>query len=250
MDSLSAEEVLQLWERGESEARIERALALAAHARPELAPSDLAALTVGEGQLAVLGLRARMFGRNLQAVASCPACQAAVEFNIDLRRLMPPGRGEGTGGAGMHTGEFDGWQVQYRVPTMGDLASLARDFGPAQAGGRGWLLERCVLEARSPDGVASSGAHLPAGVGTALAAAMAERDWAAELATDLVCPECSHAWRATLDAADFCWSELSALARRLLREVHELAARYGWSEADILRLSAHRRHAYLERIWS
>jgi hypothetical protein len=34
-------------------------------------------------------------------------------------------------------------------------------------------------------------------------------------------------------------------ARRLLREVHELARAYHWSEADILRLDRRRRRRYL-----
>jgi len=37
---------------------------------------------------------------------------------------------------------------------------------------------------------------------------------------------------------------LSARARRLLRDVHELARAYGWSERDILELSLTRRLAY------
>jgi hypothetical protein len=46
----------------------------------------------------------------------------------------------------------------------------------------------------------------------------------------------------------FFWSEISAEARRLLLEVHNLASAYGWSESDILSMSALRRRYYLEMI--
>jgi hypothetical protein len=48
------------------------------------------------------------------------------------------------------------------------------------------------------------------------------------------------------DIGRYLWEELRAQAVRLLHEVHTLARFYGWREADILALSAARRHAYLE----
>jgi hypothetical protein len=66
----------------------------------------------------------------------------------------------------------------------------------------------------------------------------------------LHCPLCSHSWQALFDIASFFWTEISAHARRLLREVDALARAYGWSEAEILGLSASRRQAYLELIGS
>ena len=52
-----------------------------------------------------------------------------------------------------------------------------------------------------------------------------------------------------LDVPGLFWIELRSLARRLLSDVHELASRYGWSESEILGLSARRRRAYIERVW-
>jgi hypothetical protein len=53
---------------------------------------------------------------------------------------------------------------------------------------------------------------------------------------------------APFDIVSHLWTELDAWARRMLREVHALAATYGWSEAEILRMSATRRRAYLDLI--
>jgi hypothetical protein len=51
-----------------------------------------------------------------------------------------------------------------------------------------------------------------------------------------------------LDIASYLWSEIHAWAGRMLRDVHALAAAYGWREADILAMSPWRRQAYLEMI--
>ena len=62
------------------------------------------------------------------------------------------------------------------------------------------------------------------------------------------CASCAHAWRASFDIVAFFWSEIDAWAERVLRDVHRLAAAYGWSEREILGLSAWRRHRYLEMV--
>mgnify|MGYP003381458898 FL=1 len=63
-----------------------------------------------------------------------------------------------------------------------------------------------------------------------------------------MCPSCDHRWSALFDIVSFFWREIDDWARRTLREVHSLGRAYGWSEADILTLSAWRRRAYLEMI--
>ncbi|MEO7598504.1 MAG: phage baseplate protein, partial [Opitutus sp.] len=80
--------------------------------------------------------------------------------------------------------------------------------------------------------------------------AMAEGDPQANLSLDLKCPACAHAWSETFDIVEFLWTELDALAERLLREVHQLATAYGWTETDVLALSPQRRARYLDLIGS
>jgi hypothetical protein len=77
---------------------------------------------------------------------------------------------------------------------------------------------------------------------------MAELDPQSDVELSLSCPNCGHAWRAPLDIASYFWSEVEAWAQRLLLEVHQLARGYGWSERDILAMSARRRRAYLEML--
>ena len=74
------------------------------------------------------------------------------------------------------------------------------------------------------------------------------RDPAADLRVDLTCPSCQAGWTAPLDPPAIVWAEIGWAASRLLREVHELAAAYGWSESGILTLTPARRQAYLDLV--
>jgi hypothetical protein len=44
------------------------------------------------------------------------------------------------------------------------------------------------------------------------------------------------------------WRELDEWAERTLHEIHVIASNYGWSESEILELSARRRQTYVEMI--
>jgi hypothetical protein len=67
----------------------------------------------------------------------------------------------------------------------------------------------------------------------------------AEIRLSFACPVCGDGFEDNLDLPAFLWAEMTAKAKRLLTEVHHLAAAYGWSEAEILGLSAARREFYL-----
>jgi hypothetical protein len=250
VEPLSSEEVLRLWERGEGRAPAVCGLLMLAHARPGASPADLGAMTIGERELALLALRACTFGGRLVAVAACPVCPAGrVEFAVDVNELAPAGALDAGGAAAPGVRDArslveDGWRLVFRAPTVADSVALARCATAAAA--RTMLLQRCLREINAPDGTAHDAERLPPAVEARLAAAMTAADPTAELAADLVCPSCGKTWTAVLDIAAFLWKEITAQARRLVDEVRELALRYGWREADILRMSARRRRAYLE----
>ncbi|PWV61205.1 hypothetical protein [Plasticicumulans acidivorans] len=62
------------------------------------------------------------------------------------------------------------------------------------------------------------------------------------------CPDCAGEADYPLDLEAQALARLGALRRRLLREVHRLASRYGWDEARILDLPPARRCEYLALI--
>jgi hypothetical protein len=255
MQPLTAEEVLQLWERGERRRPAERAFAMLARACAGASADRLATMTVGESESALLKLRMATYGRHLQAIDDCPACSTTVEVEMDAVELIAAS-GDATADSAPDGGSHskwvdvnvDGWQLQVAPPTVGDVLDVS---GAAdEARGRELLLERCVRDVRSPDGAASSALALPELVRDRVSEAIERQDAAAQLTTHLQCPDCKHGWDIVLDVGSYLWREIAASARRLLREVHELASRYGWSESAILRLSSARRHAYLEGTWT
>ena len=241
MRPLSAHDLLRIWEMGEDQHPLDRALTLLAVACPELTWDELAALSVGQRDVRLLTLREQTSGPRLNGFAECPRCAERLEFDVavaDLRVAAEPDAGEEA-----RELVFDGLALRFRLPNSRDLAAVLDCQDPAAA--RNLLVQRCVLEA-SHDGVPVAGNELPAEAISRLARQMAECDPQAEMLLDLHCPACEYGWQALFDIVAFFWAELAAQAKRLLREVHTLARAYGWRETDILNMSARRRQFYLE----
>jgi hypothetical protein len=241
---LTAGEVLEVWERGERQAPAEQALVLLGAALPGTPRRALADLSIGERDACLLALRERTLGSALRGRTACPACTARLEFTVATEDIYvaadaPPAAPELALAALGH-------ELRYRLPTSRDLAAVAATCRSAEEG-RALLLARCLLEARR-DGSQVEAAELPEPVVLALAAGMAEHDPQAEVELRLACAACGRRWSVFLDIVDFFWTELAALADRLVQDVHTLARAYGWREADILALSSVRRRAYVEML--
>lgn len=240
MRPLSAHDLLGVWEAGEDQHPLDRALTILATACPELTWDELATLSIGQRDARLLALRERTYGPRLNAFVECPQCSESLEFDVtvaDLRTAAPE--------AGDETLQLvtDSFELRFRLPHSRDLAAVLGYRDPATA--RDALVQRCVLEARR-EGSPLAPDELPADIATELSRSMSEHDPQAEVLIDLRCPGCHHHWRAPFDIVAFFWTELAAHAQRLLREVHALARAYGWREADILGMSARRRRFYLE----
>ena len=241
MRPLSAHDLLRVWEVGEDQHPLDRALTLLAAACPEQTWDELAALNIGQRDARLLTLRERSSGPRLNSLAECPRCAERLEFDVevaDLRVAAEPDAEE-------EARELvtDGLVLRFRLPNSRDLAAVLGCQDVAAA--RSLLVQRCVLEA-SRDGASVVGSGLPAEAIAKLAERMAECDPQAEVLLDFRCPVCGHGWQALFDIVAFFWDEIAARAKRLLREVHTLARAYGWREADILSMSARRRRFYLE----
>jgi hypothetical protein len=242
MRSLSAAELLELWERGRAEPLARRALTLLAGALPDTASEVLAALSIGRRDAYLLELREQVFGSELSSTTFCPRCGERLEMTFETGDIRQPALPhQAANSFRLSPGELE---VRFRLPNSNDLAALTTAGADANAA-RQLLLERCLLS------IEKKGEHVPLEglsepVISAVVAEMARLDPQASVQLDLVCPACGHWWQAAFDIVSFFWSELNAWAQRLLRDVHTLAAVYGWREADILAMSATRRGIYLE----
>jgi hypothetical protein len=243
MRALEPGELLSLWERfdGQSPTTLARALLEAgAGKRPEA----LSALSIGSRDAQLFALRAQTFGDAAEAQTRCPACGERLEFTLAMSELAascrPPA---GHDLDWQDLSADDGWQLRWRVPRVEDVEAL--QALPRTTDRRLALLARCV------DGLRCAGrpaqvSQMPETLVAAVAQHMEAFDPGADIVLAFDCDACGHHWPASFDIVGYLWSELGALARRLLRDVDTLARAYGWREPDILALSSQRRRAYLE----
>jgi hypothetical protein len=70
----------------------------------------------------------------------------------------------------------------------------------------------------------------------------------AELSLSVHCGVCGQHSLAQLDLGVLLWDEIDGHAHALLAEVDTLARAYGWTESEVLALSAARRAAYLAMV--
>ncbi|MFM9373425.1 hypothetical protein [Streptomyces sp. Da 82-17] len=242
MASTQAADLLATWEAGLGQDGFGRALLLHRTARPEFAGDSgaLLALPVGEREADLFALRRALFGDRMQVRLDCAACGEDLELELDageFARSLSPAKEQATRTLTVSEGP---WQVEFRLPTVADLAAAARQPDPRRA-----LLRACVTKAVR-DGAVEPADALPGTLEQRIASAAEAADPAADVNLTISCPACAAATRAELDIASYLWTELDAWARDVLLDVHLLATAYGWSEPEILALSPLRRRYYLE----
>lgn len=242
MRVLSVPEMLDVWERGNVQSSVHRALLLLSAACPEASADSLTKLNIGERDARLLTLREWTFGSQLIGIATCPDCRERLEltFNVADIQVTPE-----SGTTEELTIKASGYDARFRLPNSLDIDAIA-DHNDVDVA-REELLERCLLSAYH-NGEEISPDHLPASLVEKIVERMAEADPGADVQLALSCPSCRHQWHATFDIVSFFWSEINAWAYHRLREVHALALAYGWRESDILTMSPWRRQFYLERV--
>ncbi len=195
--------------------------------------------SLGAIQAAALTGYGLSFGDRIACRDRCPDCDTPLGVELSARTLIAA-QGAAPDVSGV-LGHGD-WIVRYRLPSPADLMALTGSEGAASARSR---LLRATVEAVTEKAADRDVADLPGAVTEALVARIEAEDplAAAEMALD--CPECGAHWESGFDACAVFLSRLEAWARRTLWEVHQLAMRYGWREADLLAMTPVRREAYL-----
>ncbi len=248
MRPLSPSDLLELLDRGHDLAPVGRALLLLARAWPGSSVEAREALPIGRRDALLIALRAHTFGARASFAASCAACGEQLEASLDLAQVLAEHPDEGDPGA-EHTLEHDGVTVTFRLPSSADLLALeGRPEGGAEDFARRVVTS---IDGRAPDAeTPPSEAPLPAGVAQAIAADLEQADPLAVIRFEVVCGDCGESRRQTFDIVPYLWREIETAGERVVREVHALASVYGWTEREILRLSAARRAMYLRQVAS
>ena len=187
----------------------------------------------------LLRLHELSFGPELTAVASCSDCDGAAGVlgaggragRADRGRLEPRGRSSGTSGSS-DTGCVP-------VTTADLLATLA--VARARGAPQELLLSRCLVAEPAPESALS---RVPTVIEQFERAARRDR---AQLQRRLPRVRRTRRWSTSTSRASS-GPRCGGSGTRLLREIHALAAGYGWSEPAILAMGARRRAAYLELV--
>lgn len=191
-------------------------------------------LLVGDRDYLMVWLRRITLGDRVAAIYRCPACDSKMDVLLDLAET-PAEPAPQISAA--HEVTLADEVVRFRLPTGADQEAVACQ---PLVHAVDTLFERCLLD----DG----GKPLGAGARNQVIDEMERRAPRVEIDLDLTCPECAHAFAATFDPAAFFIAEMASAHGTLLREVHQLAFSYGWSEAAILALDRGRRRAYLSLV--
>ena len=233
MRALASREAVRVWERGLRQDATGRALTLLEAAMPGRTREELARYSIGRRDRCLLELRQRTFPGELNAYAECPRCAAPLEYTLAADDL----RAADTAPDSTRM-EADGRVLELRPIDSADLACAAQAGSVEEA--RRALARRCVTGAATDE--------FPEPLLAEIARRLAAADPGADVLIDLACPACAESWQAVFDIASYLWTEVQALAKRLMGEVHVLARAYGWRERDILAMSAARRQFYIEMV--
>ena len=250
MRSLSASDLLDIWERSTGAPPVEQALLILAAAFPEIPGDALLRLDIAQRDTALFHLRERTFGPQLKGLADCPACGERLEVAFSANDLRAAGILPAQADTLLHaqaptTFTLNDYQIIFRLPNSADLLGIAALTDSTQA--RQQLLDACIVEI-THQAQALALRELPADVTQAIIEHIGQHESLANLTIASTCPACGHAWEIIFDIVSYFCSEINAWAVRMMREVHILASTYGWREADILAMSAWRRQRYLELI--
>ena len=242
MRPLTATDILRLWEWGRNRRLpVERALALLATAEPDESWERLSAMSIGQRDGRLLSLRGMTFGQTLVAFGECPRIATFTVAVNELRSVDD----RSLDGRSMQLTTANGYIVRYRLPNSRDFLAISEKTDLRHA--RHQLLRRCIVDVRCGSDLINTDA-LPSWLIRDVVEHMSQSDPQADTLLGIQCPACGEEWEALFDIGEFFWAEIADYAKRLLREVHQLARGYCWSESDILAMSVTRRQWYLEML--
>jgi hypothetical protein len=237
---LGPAKLLEVWESAQDLVPSDRALKFLDLASPLSEAEALHDLTIGERDQRLMQLRKSLFGSSLEIQVPCDACRETMEATLDLDQVAAPG---GAGDSHYHAVEIKGRSFRVRAPTVKDVAELRgiRDRNAIVMA----LLASCVQES---NGTTLDPAHISSDDVAEIAQYMAQIDSAADIVVALACPHCGASSQKCLDITHILFREIGDYARQMLHDIHVIASAYGWTESDILSISATRRRAYLDMI--
>lgn len=191
---------------------------------------------VGERTAILLGLlRDTEGGESLPITLRCdvPACGERFEVDVPYQALEIASPQVET----IELTRDDGGVLTLRRPTGEDLRMLQEMRPASREQALSAMVERLVV-----DGVPRLDDE------GRVTDALSDADPLVAFSLVCACPACGYEAERDVDLEGLALRRLASRQRVLLREVHALASRYGWTEAEILAVPPARRARYLELI--
>jgi|WetSurMetagenome_2_1015567.scaffolds.fasta_scaffold32907_4 hypothetical protein len=233
--------IIEVWERIANQHLLESALTILNSVMPEIPKKDFAEMSIGRRNYLLTQIRDKLIGRDLNCFTVCPKCNSELEFSFSLEATINPPKGEDL----FFVFIVDDYVIRYRLPNSIDLAaaSKCKDFYSA----KNTILNSCLIDLTKNDQKIFL-SDLPEEIILKLSHDMSIKDPAAESVIDLVCQDCNYSWATIMDIAFFLIAEINFYAKNILRDVHQLASAYGWSESEIIGMSPPKRNWYLNAL--
>lgn len=233
--------IIEVWERIANQHLLESALTILNSLIPEIPKKDFAEMSIGRRNYFLTQIRNKLIGRDLICFTVCPYCDSKLEFSISPEEILSPSKAEDTPFVFI----IDDYIIRYRLPNSVNLAiaSRCKDFYSA----KDEILNQCLIELTKDDQKISP-SELPEEIKLKLSCDMSIKEPATESVIDLVCKDCNYSWTQIMDIASFLITEINFYAKNILRDVHQLASAYGWSESEIIGMSPQKRNWYLNAI--
>jgi len=190
-------------------------------------------LTPWERDRLLAAVYTRQYGPRIDSIMNCRSCEAPYDVDFNLQTLMD--RLAPTPAAVVaHLGDavFECHNVRFRLPTGRDECAVS---GLPQGQAEAELFQRCIMDSAELDDRTSSG----------IQAAMQTLSPVVDLELDARCPECGKAQTLRFDLQRYLLTALLNDRRRLLHEIHILAAAYSWSLSEILHLPRSQRRGFV-----
>src|SRR5678815_1433841 len=121
MQSLTATELLNVWEDGLFALPDQRALWLLSASQPERSIESIATLSIGQRDAQLMTLREHLFGSQVVSLSDCPECHLRVQLDLDLANLRVLER-ESTELFTLSQGKY---QVKCHLPNSFDVIAAA-----------------------------------------------------------------------------------------------------------------------------
>lgn len=240
MRNLSSEDCLRIWEHAHAATHLGQALCILQVATPDCEYDELVTLPIGERDRRLLLTRQATFGDSIEAYDECPGCSEGIEYSFTVSELLAESDSPEVSNE-LQLNNFD-QTIPVTPLTTQDLWAFEQEKTEDTIQ---LLMHSNALLTGTKDWIKTLPTDQQTQVLCQVEAHLESIDPLANITFESNCPECTHSWETPFDAGRFLWKEISKTAKQVLRDIHTLASRYGWSESEILKLSPTRRHLYV-----